>query len=189
MSYLIDGYNLLFAYLGVPPSRKLSRGLERARRRLLEMLRSGQDEQSGDVTVIFDAAHAPPGAPSEFDHDGIHVAFAVHHERADDLIETMIRQASAPRQLTVVTDDRRIQQAARRRHCTVRGCADYLETLERSTSKPSSKGESPATKPHAISHEDRQRWLGAFADLERDPAMRELVDLDAFGAVEDLPDE
>jgi predicted RNA-binding protein with PIN domain len=189
VAYLIDGYNLLFAYLGVPPSRKLSKALERARRRLLELLRSGHIEQPGDVTVIFDAAHAPPGAPAELDHHGIHVAFAVHHERADDLIETLIRQTSTPRQLTVVTDDRRIQQAARRRHCTVRGCADYLEALERSSPERSSKPEPSAAKPQTVSGEDMQHWLGAFAELERDSAMRELSNLDDFGAVEDLPDE
>ena len=188
MSYLIDGYNLLFAYLGVPPSRKLTKALERARRRLLELLRSGHGEQSGDVTVVFDAAHAPPGAPVEFDHHGIHVAFAVHHERADDLIETMIRQAPAPRHLTVVTDDRRIRQAARRRHCVLCGCADFLGALERNHPRPNPKARPSAAKPLSVSKEEVQHWVEAFADLERDPSVRELAELDRFGGREDLPD-
>jgi predicted RNA-binding protein with PIN domain len=185
VTYLIDGYNLLFAYLGTLPSRKLSKALERARRRLLELLRAQHAGQLGEVTVIFDAAHAPSKAPAEFEHHGIHVVFAVHEERADDLIESMIRKASAPRQLTVVTDDRHIQQAARRRHCTVRGCADYLNALESRRSKYENQVQSSDAKPQALSTEETQRWLGEFAELEGDPALKELSDPYGFGPLDE----
>ena len=176
MAYLIDGYNLLFAYLGTPPSRKLTKALERARRRLLELLRLGHEGQLGDVTVIFDAAQAPPRAPAEFEYHGIHVAFAIHEERADDLIEAMIRKASAPRQITVVTDDHHIQRAAQRRHCLVRGCTDYLSDLERRGPKAKSEVEQAPAKPQAVSAEETQHWLDKFAELDRDPALKELAD-------------
>src|SRR5262249_41112782 len=166
VAYLIDGYNLLFAYLGTPPSRKLTKALERGRRRLLELVRQGHDDPAS-VTVVFDASHAPARAPAEFDYHGIHVTFAVDDERADDLIEATIRRAPAPRQLTVVTDDRHIQQAARRRHCTVRGCAAYLEGLERRHARPRQEAKHSSAKPEEVSAEDAQRWLGEFADLER----------------------
>jgi predicted RNA-binding protein with PIN domain len=190
--YLIDGYNLLFAYLGTPPSRKLSRALERGRRRLLELVRSGHDGELADVTVIFDAAHAPGNAPAELDYRGIHVTFAVHDERADDLIETIIRRASAPRRLTVVSDDRRIQQAARRRHCAVRGCADYLEALEHRKlgAKPHAAEEPQGVrKPNTVSTEEAQSWLAEFADLEHDRALQELTDPYGFGKDESFPEK
>lgn len=186
MSYLIDGYNLLFAYLGAPPSRKLSKALERGRRRLLELVRAGHPDPLRGVTVVFDAAHAPAHAPAEVDYHGIHVTFAVHDERADDLIEALIRRSSAPRQLTVVTDDRHIQHAALRRHCTVRACADYLNGLE--TRQPRTKPRAPAAKPSAVSPEEAKHWLGEFADLEHDPAMKELSGLQGFGADEVFPE-
>ena len=188
MPYLIDGYNLLFSYLGTRPSRKLSRALERARRRLLELVRTGHEGELSDVTVVFDAAHAPAGAPADLDYHGLRVTFAVHDERADDLIKAMIRRESAPAQLTVVTDDRQIQRAALRRHCTVRGCASYLEALERPA--PDRRNQAPArtTRPHAPSAEETQHWLGEFADLDRDPAMKELADPFASHA-NDLPME
>ena len=192
MPYLIDGYNLLFAYLGAPPSRNLPRALERGRRRLLELMRFGHEGELADVTVVFDAAHAPGDVPAEVDYHGIHVTFAVHDERADDLIEKMIRHASAPRQLTVVSDDRHIQQAARRRHCIVRGCAHYLEALEHRKlgAKPHTAEEPQGVrKPHTVSTEEAQNWLAEFADLEHDRALRELTDQDGFGTDEFFPEK
>jgi predicted RNA-binding protein with PIN domain len=174
--YLIDGYNLLFAHLGTPPNRQLTRALERARRRLLEKLRAGHGDDAMDVTVVFDAAHAPSDAPAELDYHGIHVSFAVHQERADDLIEQLIREASAPRQLTVVTNDHHIQHAARRRHCTVLCCEAYLNWLERPIKEQRTEPLEPTAKPAKLSPKEMERWLDAFADLERDPAMRELAD-------------
>jgi predicted RNA-binding protein with PIN domain len=190
--YLIDGYNLLFAYLGAPPSRKLPRALERGRRRLLELMRFGHEGAVVDVSVIFDAPHAPGNARAESDYHGIHVTFAVHDERADDLIEKMIRRASAPRQLIVVSDDRHIQQAARRRHCIVRGCADYLEALEQRKlgAKPHTAEDPPGVrKPHTVSTEEAQSWLAEFADLEHDRALQELTDPYGFAKDESFPEK
>jgi predicted RNA-binding protein with PIN domain len=184
MMYLIDGYNLLFAYLGTPPSRKLSKALERARRRLLELLRQRHEGELSDITVVFDAAHAPVGSPAEFDHHGIHVVFAVQHDRADDLIKQMVRRASAPRQVTLVTDDHDIQVAARRRHCVVQGCAEYLNELEGRGTKTKHIAQRSATKPQTVSAEQAQEWLDEFADLQRDPALKELADPFGFGTIE-----
>src|SRR5262245_47942244 len=129
MLYLIDGYNLLHA-MGVMRVRMGPSGLERARLRLLGLLAGAYGEEAGDVTVVFDAAHAPPGAEPEQHYHGITVRFAVDEAAADDVIEQLIRKASAPKQLTVVSDDHRIQRAAGRRHCTVMGCGDYLDWLD-----------------------------------------------------------
>src|SRR5262245_54622478 len=65
MFFLIDGYNLLHA-MGVLHGRVGPTGLEKARGRLLGLLRGAYAEQEHDhVTVIFDAAKAPPGADPE----------------------------------------------------------------------------------------------------------------------------
>jgi predicted RNA-binding protein with PIN domain len=180
MPYLIDGYNLLHA-MGVLRGRVGPHGLEKARQRLLGLLQGALGAEASNVTVIFDAAGAPAGAQDEQDYHGIHVRFAVHEEQADDLIEDLIQHDSAPKQLTVVSDDHRLQEAARRRQCRVLACLDFLDELDRT--RRAHKAKSASEPEKQSSSKDKERWLRAFADLDHEPEMKEL-----FGPF-DLGDE
>jgi predicted RNA-binding protein with PIN domain len=186
MAYLIDGYNLLYA-LGVLHDRMGPTGLRKARQRLLGLLRAalGPDEAPA-VTVVFDAARPPPGASAEEDFGGIHVRFAVHQEEADDLIEELIRHDSAPRNLTVVSNDHRIQQAARRRHCIVVKCEDYLDWLNRHRRQLRQRPPEEGEKQEKLSEAETRRWLDEFAGLADDPDLKELFGYYDFGE-EELP--
>ncbi|MBV9125553.1 MAG: NYN domain-containing protein [Planctomycetes bacterium] len=178
-SYLIDGYNLLFA-LGILQGRTGPLGLEKARRRLLGWLRGVYGEEAPAVTVVFDAAHPQAGQEDVLNYQGIQVRFAVNYPAADDLIEALIRQDSAPRQLTVVSNDHRLQQAARRRQCVVMGCADFLEELERRRRQKQRRPPKEAEKREVASEEEAQAWLHEFADLADDPQLKELFDPFSF---------
>jgi len=170
MQYLIDGYNLLHA-LGRLQTRT---GLEKARLRLLALLHAAFGNESGHITVVFDAARPPAGATEVQDYRGIQVRFAVCQDQADDLIELIIKRDSTPRQLTIVSDDHRLQKAGRRRHCPVMGCAEFLEWLDkrrRQTARPQVP-QTPA-KPEGISREEAEHWLREFADLENESDFRE----------------
>src|SRR5437660_754201 len=149
ISCLIDGYNLLHA-MGLLRGRAGPTGLEKARLGLLGLLRAVYGSQASAVTVVFDAANAPPDAPEEGEYQGIHVRFAVKQEEADDVIERLIRSDSAPRRLTVVSDDHRIRDAAERRHCTVSGCTEYLEWLERHRRKRVHSARQADAKPEHV---------------------------------------
>jgi len=179
MLFLIDGYNLLHA-MGILQGRAGPNGLEKARRNLLGLLTGVYGAEARSVTVVFDAAKAPRGLAAEYDFQGIHVSFAVDQEEADDLIEYLIRRAATPRQLTVVSDDHRIQQAARRRRCVVQGCTEYLDWLDRHRQQ---RRQPPATtlgKPTVLSVEETNHWLDEFADLAKDPNIKELFDPHGF---------
>jgi predicted RNA-binding protein with PIN domain len=175
MSCVIDGYNLLHA-MGLLRGKVGPRGLEKARLGLLGLLRAVYGEEAPSVTVVFDAAHAPPGAAREGDYQGIHVRFAVDQGEADDLIETLIRDNSAPRQLVIVSDDHRIQRAAQHRRCTVAGCTQYLEWLERHRRRRRRFPPEADSKPQQISEQETQLWLREFASLQNDPGLKELSD-------------
>jgi uncharacterized protein len=172
--YLIDGYNLLFA-MGVLHARAGPHGLEKARLGLLGLLHGAYGDESGNVTVIFDAAHAPPGLTAEQTLQGVHVRFALGHKEADDVIEEQIRHAADPKHLTVVSDDHRIQQAARRRHCAVLRCADYLDWLAHHRRQRRQTPE-PLEKQAGLSAQDDQYWLAEFAGLDQDPDMKDVFD-------------
>ena len=176
MVFLIDGYNLLHA-MGILKG-KISRPLQlqKARLGLLGMLSATYGNDAGDITVVFDAAHAPPGIAEASEYKGIHIRWAVQEDSADDLIASIIRHSSAPTQLTVVSDDRQIQQAAERRRCNVLGCADYLEWLQRHRRERRESDRSEAVKPERPSEEESQYWLRQFAELDDSPEIKNLSD-------------
>ena len=169
--YVIDGYNLLHA-MGVLGGRAGPRGLEKARGRLLGLLAGAFADNTAAVTVVFDAAGALPGADAELAERGLHVLFAVGKQEADDVIERLIRQSSAPKSLHVVSDDHRVQQAARRRHCVVLECEDFLLLLDRMRQSQRRRPEALAEKQEGLSEQEMQSWLKEFGDLEKDPALK-----------------
>lgn len=178
MPFLIDGYNLLHA-MGALADPAAPGELERARRKLLNRLRAAHGERdAASVTVVFDAARAPAGARQVGTYRGIRVYFAVAQPEADDLIEELIQRDATPHRLTVVSNDHRIQTAARRRRCPVLGCSDYLDWLDRQR-KPRPRAQGP-DKPETLSEGETALWLQEFADLSQDPALREISDPPEF---------
>jgi len=128
---LIDGYNLLHA-AGLARVRYAHGDLERARHRLLAMLceKLSPVEQMR-CTVVFDAGEAAPDAAREQKHHAIRVLFAPPGFEADDLIEQLIAQHSAAKQLIVVSGDHRLHKAASRRGAQPVDSDPFWERLQR----------------------------------------------------------
>ncbi len=171
MQYLIDGYNLLHQ-VGLLSGRVGPAKLDKARRALLGHLSGRLGDEAANVTVVFDALRAPPGADEVLEYQGIRVLFS-RREEADDLIEELIRRAAAPKLLTVVSNDHRIRDAARRRHCPVAECVDFWTTLRqrKPEAEPVVEGES---KRERVSRGEAEEWAKEFADLADDPGFKEL---------------
>jgi predicted RNA-binding protein with PIN domain len=164
MTLLIDGYNLLHCS-GLIGRASRPGGLERARRALLDFLSAALDPREREqTTVVFDAKDAPAGLPNVLRRRGITVRYAAEWEEADDLIETLIRSDSAPRRLTVVSSDHRLQQAARRRKATAVDSERWFAEVERRR-KRGRPVDRPEPKPPApLSEEEVQSWLREFGD-------------------------
>jgi uncharacterized protein len=174
-TYLIDGYNLLFA-MGVLTRRGGPTRLEKARERLLGLLAGAFGDEASSVIVVFDAANAPRGATEVQEFRGLQVRFAVRQDEADDLIEDLLRRDSTPKKLTLVSDDHRLQQAARRRSCQVQGCDDFLDWLDRRR-QPQAPPRAPTPeKRERLTAAETQRWLEEFAGLADDPGFKELFE-------------
>lgn len=177
MRYLIDGYNLLHA-MGLLTGKVGPHGLEKARLALLGRLLNDHGLDAAAVTVVFDASNAPPDAVPEEHYQGLHIVYALDGE-ADDVIESLIQRDGAPRKLTIVSDDHRIQRAARRRRCPALGCLEYLDRMERLGRRKPAAPDAPA-KPMGVSEEEARHWLREFADLADDPRIRDALGPD-FG--------
>jgi len=172
MSYLIDGYNLLHA-LGRLTGWSGRGALQGARGWLLRQLRQAHGPEEV-VTVVFDAATAPPGARERKNEGGLHFVFA-QGETADDVIEDLIQAEANPRQLTVISDDHRLQNAGRRRGCNVLGCLDYYEGHLQPRRPPAAAAvasDEPPAKPEPADDEV-EHWLDAFGDVGDDPLLKD----------------
>lgn len=167
MPILIDGYNLLNAS-GIFAQGRRGYTLERARAALLAFLADAlpADELSR-TSIVFDAKDAPPGVAREAKFRGIQVFFAAHHDEADDLIEEMIRAESSPRQLTVVSSDRRIQRAARRRKAVAIDSAPWCAEVRRQKHLRASDGTADSSKPTLpLSDKVVVDWLREFGSVD-----------------------
>jgi predicted RNA-binding protein with PIN domain len=212
MRLLIDGYNLIHAAGILGPRRSDGRGLERSRAALAQFI-SGllRANEKSSAVVVFDAAGAPPGLPSEMFVHGVYVRFARGYSSADELIEELINADTSPRRLTVVSSDHRIQRAARRRRATAVDSDTWYDHVARRShaddaddrlgAKPRRGGKSPPP-PHldggdkpcpATLDEEVRFWLGRIVeDTETDPerpTAHEADDIFPPGYAEDMFDE
>lgn len=168
--FLIDGYNLIHA-LGFLCGKAGPGDLERARLRLLDLLKLRFGDRAGDVTVVFDTAHGSRN-PQALNHGGIRVYFSPAGQDADDLIEEFIRRASAPRQLTVVSSDHRLQKAARQREAAAMNCGEFMDWMEQ-RSEPSPDAKQLEAEKDTAGMEN-ERWLKEFKEADED--LRRLSD-------------
>jgi len=163
MRVIIDGYNLIHAAgilgHGVGPG-----SLERARKALLNCLVESLEPKIASRTiVVFDAADAPPLAASSFRHGALQVCFARGDGDADRVIEELIRADSAPRRLTVVSSDHRVQRAARRRRARAVDSDRWFAQLlrDRQQRQSTSVDSKPMGPP---SRAEVKYWLARFTD-------------------------
>lgn len=176
MLYLIDGYNLLHA-LGVITRDTSPAGLKHARLQLFRLLHDFHGVQSPDVTIVFDAQNSPHGARAEMEYRGLAIRFAVDYPEADDLLEQLLEESPDPRNLTVVSDDRRVRRATRRRGGVVLSCGEYMDRLGRLHRERQRTATVSPDKPAAPDEEETAYWRQTFAELDNEPGMRELFEI------------
>lgn len=166
MTTLIDGYNVLFAARIVRQGE--TGALEQARRELLEfLLKKLTPVEARETVIVFDAKRqSRRDLPQESDFRGITVLFARDHDEADDLLEQLIRREPVPEKLVVVSADRRVQRAARRRRARVVESDTWLGELElRADASPTvepDSGESSEFEDRPLTPEQTRAWLLEF---------------------------
>ncbi|UUO07721.1 NYN domain-containing protein [Blastopirellula sp. J2-11] len=177
MPLIIDGYNLLYAS-GVVSSLDGNGSFEQDRLMLLELIRSIVDPQEiRQTVVVFDSAKAPPGLPRTVRYHDIVVHFASEYADADEMIEVLIERHTAPKRLTVVSSDHRVQRAARRRKATAIDSGQWISLMRRKRQAQIKAAEQP-TKPQAPpSQSEVARWMREFSEIDVDQIARELKPL------------
>jgi len=136
MLLLIDGYNVI-APVAPPGKNPAPDWLHRERMTLIDRLANRLDARlAAQTCVVFDAsARSRRALGIEGTSNAtcrirkIEVRYAVNHNEADDLIEELIALHSAPKRLTVVSSDHRLQAAARRSGATAFDSHPWLDSL------------------------------------------------------------
>jgi len=159
MPLIIDGYNLLHAS-GVFGAERGPRGLEASRIALLDMIVELVGSEAATTTVVFDAAHAPDGLPARLVHRGLRVWFAREYPDADSLIEELVEEHTSPAHLVVVSSDRRLQAAARRRRARAVSCADWLAEARAIRRREAATGEAKPPPPGPEGADYWRRYFG-----------------------------
>lgn len=171
-SYLIiDGYNLMHA-AGMARHKYGPGDLERCRKRVLHFLSQHLSAaERARTTVVFDAADAPPGFPRTAVLEQMEILFAPRGGDADTVIEELIEQHFAPRQIRLVSSDHRLQKAARRRRAKFVDSELFVEQLEdRAAKRTDSAGrQEPAIPEQKVtgrtSRDEIAEWLEIFGDI------------------------
>lgn len=163
MRYVIDGYNLLYA-LGLARRNGGRAAWDRGRRLLLDWLADRHGHAAGDVTVIFDAQNSVGGVVEET-HRGLRV-LRDRGRTADDMIEDLLRDERSPETLTVVSNDARVREAARRRGAALFKCGEYVDALvdRPKTAEPPPPADEKDVHPTA---KETAAWLKAFGSDPR----------------------
>jgi predicted RNA-binding protein with PIN domain len=162
MALLIDGYNLLHVTGLVG---RAGSGLQGSREALLRFLGAAVDgAERSETTIVFDAAEAPPGLPRTTTHEGMTVRYASDYEDADALIEELIAASHAPRALTVVSSDHRIQRAAHRRRAPFVDSDAWFADAVRRRGRMRIGAPPAAQREVALTPDEVSYWLREFGD-------------------------
>ncbi|MEM1213856.1 MAG: NYN domain-containing protein [Planctomycetota bacterium] len=154
MPLILDAYNLLHA-----EKPDALAGLDEPG--LCRVLDASPLARHG-ITVVCDGRPKPHSLhPDALDH--VELRFS-QDESADAAIVRMVHQDSAPKRLTVVTDDRQIAALIKRKRARHQSCHAFLTTLARLAPVTPPSNQPSKAKPHVDSLGEAQTraWLKAF---------------------------
>ena len=157
MAIIVDGYNVLHT------AKWLASGWKGVGRAELCKLLGQLSQVTGEkVTVVFDAA-PPKRGPGIGKELMAEVVFSGHGRKADDVIIKMINESSGPRDLTVVSSDREIRAAAKRRGCKVRPAGEFIQASARQLgSAMRDLAAEPEEKEKGLDPDASRQWLEEF---------------------------
>lgn len=155
MPIFIDGYNLLCAIQKASDEFE-SMGDVRLCRILGRYL--SLTNQKG--RIIFDGT-GPPDKSRFDDISNLEVLFVGRDTDADTVIEDSIRASTAAKNLTIVSNDRRVQKATRTRKAVLIKSEAFWTVVQKELSRKRPAKE-PAEKRQGLSESETEQWMKFF---------------------------
>ena len=151
MPIIVDGNNLAHA-LGYE-------GTDAGRLHVCELL-AGIARRGEKITAVFDGPHSPPQITKQLREYPIQVCYSGLRS-ADELIINFIAADTAPKRLTIVSTDREIRDAARKRRCPTITSEQFADTLVRADKK-TPKHPEPPEKRTGLTDGQTKDWMRRF---------------------------
>jgi predicted RNA-binding protein with PIN domain len=159
MHYLIDGYNLMFRLL------ESKKNLQSQRETVIRSLQKEFKCLHLHGTIVFDGRYFHGEQSGLSYHSPLTIAYSHSGESADQYIVEKLETASAPGEITVVTDDRFLAAAARSHGARTLQLNAFLVQIEKKhTKRRLKKQELLDERPFKESQREQQRLLKAFEE-------------------------
>lgn len=163
MRLLIDTYNLLHAALGPAGA-----GRDLGYAGLATLVRQSRYGSASSISLVCDGVGPRTGLGERV--QGCRIIPAGAGADADSVIESMIARDSDPRRLIVVSSDRRVLSAAKKRAAKVRTSEDFLREIlgDRARTRAA-----PVHEPHPresvpLPRRQVDHWIGILG-MQHDP--------------------
>jgi hypothetical protein len=166
MPVLIDGNNLLFVARDME-----TEGPELGRAGLCRYLGDWSRLSRQAVRLVFDGREPmTPELARQIAGPDLVVLYSGAARSADDVLIELLETDSAARRLTVVSSDREIARAARRRRASVLRSDEFWRRLRRALDRPPRRSPVPRSKRFGPDQAETEQWLREFG-LHWDPTL------------------
>ena len=155
--FLFDGYNVYHA------ACKLSEEWAHITPdTLCNSIATDMQSVNAHGVVVFDGRRTLQSQPQIKPPGYVRLVYSGPGVSADGVIEKMIQDSTAPRRLTVVSSDRRIRRAARRRRAISLTAGEYLEAMLKRANRPPPPPREPSEKRRGVPEGELDQWLELF---------------------------
>lgn len=157
---LIDGYNLLRSVQGL-----LEQSSEITDIQMCRIINEYIYKTKTKGCVVFDGVG--PRIKDAFNNlFNLEIIFSGTTHEADDIIEKLILASSAPKNLIVVSSDKRIKKAAEKKKATAVDCVDFWTEVIKLLEKKKKKAAEPQAKYIGITEAETEYWLREFGFIK-----------------------
>ena len=157
MPVVIDGNNLLYAARTIEgPSPLIGRSM------LCQTVGSWARRRNERVHIVFDGPSPPGALAKQIASPDIQVTYSGRGISADAVLCGILETDSAARRLVVVSSDRALMRAAKRRRARPIRSEEFWVRLRRDLARPARQRIEPEEKEAGLSPQATEQWLDEF---------------------------